>query len=59
MELRLRSNDMKIMIMSCSSKNAWYKVSATYMVVRKDNEYYYVKSKGTIEKVPKKDVEAI
>lgn len=50
---------MKIMIMQRSNDKAFYKVSDTYSVVKEDNEYYYVKSKTGIEKVPKKDAEVI
>lgn len=49
---------MRIQIMN-TSKNSSYEVGDHLTVVREDTNYYYVKCKGSIEKVPKQDVVVI
>lgn len=44
---------MKVIIMSCSNNNAWYKdkIGKTYDFIKKDNYFCYVEVKGIIKKI--------
>ncbi|WP_175400818.1 MULTISPECIES: hypothetical protein [Clostridium] len=44
---------MKVIIMSCSKDNYWYKdkIGKTYDFIKKDNYFCYVTVKGDIRKI--------